>query len=89
MSKRFDFRLDVLSQIDERIVERNTQKRIKLLARPLARTKKQIMAVVSFAACLLIVVGAFFGILANQRQVPIYQGMTVSSANDGVPSLAE
>ena len=85
MNNKDKFKLDVLSRIDEEIIDRNTKKRIELLkktkkAKILPKVWIQIGAV---AACLVIMLPILFMLFVN-KQVPVYTGMSVSSS---VPSV--
>lgn len=88
MSNRFRFITKLLSKIDDEIIDKNTEKRALLMARVAKRNLRKIwLPIVSVAACFLLIFGAIFGWLVGggEKQVPVYQGMTVSSTN---PALA-
>ena len=83
-----EFTLDVVSGIDEEIVDRNLAKRYKLWQR---RGKRGRVALISLVAALLsicLVVGAFMIVPLFGKQVPVYQGMTVSTEAPTVPESA-
>ena len=83
MNDNFDRNLKIISGIDEDIIDKNTQKRIKYINRP-RRNKKltAIIAIAAAAAILLSVMAVIIIPLMNLNgNVPIYTGMTVRSAN--------
>ncbi|MBQ9806054.1 MAG: hypothetical protein IJW49_06065 [Clostridia bacterium] len=89
MSNRFHFITKILSKIDDEIIDKNTEKRARLMARISKRSsaRKLWIPILSVAACFLLIFGTVFGWLigGGGKQVPVYQGMTVSSTN---PALA-
>ena len=82
MSKKINFIAKLISRIDDDIIDRNTEKRIRLMARTtnLSFRRKKWIPLVAAAACMLLVFGSVFGwlIRGGGKQVPVYQGMTVS-----------
>ncbi|MBR5449088.1 MAG: hypothetical protein IKV43_03780, partial [Clostridia bacterium] len=86
MKKRDEIIIDALSQIDDKIIERNTEKRLRLLARP--RMKRSIIhGIAAIAACFAVILSVVIGLLGGgglttpvvtPGQIPVYQGMTVS-----------
>jgi len=71
-------RLEVVSRIDDDIVERNTQKRVRLLQGNSRR--KWIISITSMAAAIaLIATTTVLLVTLLGKQVPIYTGMTVSN----------
>lgn len=82
MSNKLNFIMKLFSKIDDDIIDRNTEKRAQLMARISKRSARKLwIPIVSVAACLVLVFGALFGWLllgGGGKQVPIYQGMTVS-----------
>ena len=86
MNKNPAFIISILSRIDDDIIERNTEKRMRLFSRTEKAQdgKKTWLAIVAIAACALLVLGAGFGtalgllLQGDGKQVPVYQGMTVS-----------
>ena len=82
MSKKINFIAKLISRIDDDIIDRNTEKRIRLMARTtnLSFRHKKWIPLVAAAACMLLVFGSVFGwlIRGGGKQVPVYQGMTVS-----------
>lgn len=71
--------LQAISQIDDKIIDKNTGKRIVLLAAAHRRAKKRWTAIISVAASLaLILTSLLIMIPVLAKQVPIYTGMTVS-----------
>ena len=90
MRKHDDFKLNVLSAMDDEIVDRNTQKRYRLLSQMAIRKAKNLRRLFwslgGVAASLTVVL---VGVLIAQlliKQVPVYQGMSISSMESG-PSL--
>ena len=81
MKRNDEFRLNVISEIDDEIIERATLKRDKLLRRPKVSIRKKIIALGSLAAMLVMIIGSIFMIPPDDRQVPVYTGMTVSNVN--------
>lgn len=78
MNKKDKVKLDVVSEIDDEIVEKVTIKRFLLSRRHSKRMVKWVS--VSAAAVLLLFAGILIPILLNQKHVPVYRGMTVSSS---------
>ena len=98
MSKKENFKLDVISGIDDDIIEDNSKKRILLWRKTAAKKSfKKLSPLISAAASFLIIVviavlfirngggqpvqSDTFIPSASEKQVPIYQGMTVSTDN--------
>ena len=80
MNKRNRLNLDILSRINEKIVDEVTLMRIERMNRKKSNRKK-ILAFGSLAASVALVFGVIFVVLLLMKQVPVYTGMTVSSAN--------
>ena len=79
MKKHDNVKLDVISGIDDDIIERNTVKRFSLLNKLYdQRKKKRWIPFVAMAACFALIFGMVAILLADSR-VPVYQGMTVSN----------
>ena len=94
MNPQHNLILEVLSKINDDIIARNSKKRYELLTKKRVK-RNTWMPWVAAAACLVIVVGALLTILPmlnnptlppvvttppdDNKQVPIYQGMTVSN----------
>lgn len=85
MKKREEIIVNALSQIDDEIIERNTEKRLRLLAHP--RIKRSIIySVTAMVACFAVILSVVIGLLGGGTpspvitpgQIPVYQGMTVS-----------
>ena len=85
MKKREEIIVDALSQIDDEIIERNTEKRLRLIAHP--RIKRSIIySVTAMVACFAVILSVVIGLLGGGTpspvitpgQIPVYQGMTVS-----------
>lgn len=90
MSKnRQELKLDIISGIDEQIIDRNTKKRIKLFERTMrvaAVGMRRIVAIASAVAMVLLLgAGGIFFIL-NLKTVPVYEGMTVSTTSPILPA---
>lgn len=78
MNDKQNRRLEIVSRIDDDIVERNTQKRVALMWGN--KRKKWIISAVSMAAALtLIATTVILLVTLLGKQVPIYTGMTVSN----------
>ncbi len=91
MKKRDEIKINALSQLDDEIIERNTEKRARLIARP--RVKRSIIySVTAAVACFAIMLSAFIILLGGgvtppivtPGQIPVYQGMTVSDSFNGI-----
>ena len=68
--------LDVLSKLDEKIIDRASAQRYRLLTR--RRRTRLWIRVAASAACLAILLSGILFIPLLDRQVPVYRGMTVS-----------
>ena len=123
MSERNNFTLDVISDIDEEIIDKNLKKRFVLWSKKSKRRNSHLISLIASAACFCIIVSAIFyatyggvplrpdtppigsmppgsvppgsmppgsmppgsmppgstPIVPDNRQIPIYQGMTVST----------
>ena len=92
MNKRQLRNLEVLSRIDESIVDWSGKKRVALKNGMKRRTpkKKWYIAIGSVAAALLLVLGTVL-LLVNllAKQVPVYTGMTVSGTAPTVAASAQ
>ncbi|MBQ7383377.1 MAG: leucine-rich repeat protein [Clostridia bacterium] len=100
-SKR-ELDIEIISNIDDDIIEKNSKRRFELftkLAERRKKNKKIAITWISAAASLLLVVGIIsilIPILGNQdpvvtpptKQVPVYQGMTVSNEMPDIASLS-
>ena len=87
MNDRQEQHLDVLSQMDERIVEEVTLERYER-GRWLARRKRvRWISIIASAACffLLLTFGGGILRLIGGKQIPVYEGMTVASEYAGTP----
>ncbi|MBE6632621.1 MAG: hypothetical protein E7623_08015, partial [Ruminococcaceae bacterium] len=108
MRKRDEFRLDVISSLDEEIVDKATKKRIALMA-GMKKTaiKARLIAIIAVSVALiliasLVMIPHFLGgdplptdpaptdpmqtepvptepVIPIQKQIPVYEGMTVSN----------
>ena len=83
MNKKRNFTLGVISKIDDEIVEQNLNKRFAFWQNRKRSNKKLIISVISAAACFCIVFGAVAAFLFGNggKQIPVYNGMTVSGAD--------
>ena len=82
MSKKDDLKIDIMSSIDDEIIEKHTKKRFDLLSgKGFGRKRKTIAAIIAFAACLAVLASFIVVILPliPTGQIPVYQGMTVSN----------
>ena len=81
MNKKDKIKLDVISGIDDEIIDHVTKKRFKLSRylqkRPIWMKKSFYISAV--AALLVLGMGLFLAVQLYGKQVPIYRGMTVSS----------
>jgi hypothetical protein len=75
--------LDVISGIDEDIVDRHLIRRFKLWHRDARARRKTVISVVAAVACFLFMITTVLLLVPNdpQKQIPIYQGMTLSSVS--------
>lgn len=76
MRKKDEIKLDALSQIDDEIIEKNTQKRNRLMNKKFA-PRRMISTYIAAAIALVVIVPIL--ILLFSKQVPVYEGMTVSN----------
>jgi len=87
MRNKQEFTLDVISSIDEDIVNDNLNKRFALWFSRAQKKKNYWIPIVAMAAVFAIIVSSIFLFLPDNshvappsdKQVPIYQGMTVSN----------
>ena len=77
---------DVISGIDEEIIDKQTEKRYRLMTRK--RRPKWIIPS-SLAAAILIAVMVPIFVLLFAKQVPIYEGMSVLSENEALAKIEE
>ena len=85
---KIEFTLDVVSGIDDEIVERHLVKRYKLWQRRGKRVRLGLISAIAAVLCLAVLGGAIFMLLPDGKQVPVYQGMTVSNQAPAVPDSA-
>lgn len=79
MKRNDELKLRVLSEINDEIIDKNSTTRAKLLRKP-KMNRKKLVAIYAMAACLFLIGGSLLAIIpALIKQVPVYQGMTVSS----------
>ena len=81
MKNKNELRLDIVSRIEEEIIERASLQRSKLINKPKMQFKKKVSAIAILAATFILVVGGVFMALLPNNQVPVYEGMTVSGSN--------
>lgn len=77
------FTLDVISSIDDDVIEKNLKKRFLLWHKKKRLSTRFISSIIAVAACFFLIVGSLFWLipaLSSDKQVPIYRGMTVSNA---------
>ena len=91
MKRRDDLKLNILSSIDDDIIERTSKKRLFLMSGGRKRRQKRIFitAGVAAAACLFVVFATLIVPLLSgfSKQVPIYQGMTMSDVPPATESM--
>ena len=83
--KTRDIRLSAISQIDDKIIDECTEKRIGLINSMQKRKSKRRIAVMAPIAAVVVILTLLTVILIpilGRKQVPIYTGMTVSGAVD-------
>ena len=87
MNKKHNFILELISRIDEDMVDSTLDKRHALWRGVVKRRRKLFTSIVAAAASVLLVVSAVFAILPYiGKQVPVYTGMTVSN---NAPAIQE
>lgn len=90
MSKKDDYTIDVISGIDDDIIDSNLKKRFVLCFGKVKLKRRRWIPVVAVVACLCIVSTTLFVLLydGDDRQVPVYRGMSVSDSVTGVEMLS-
>ncbi len=90
MNRKDEIKFEILSNIDDRIIEEQTKKRHRLMQKP-RYSRKKLTAWIGVAACFLILFSIGLGILLPilQKQMPVYEGMTISNASDGAQLRAD
>lgn len=79
MNKKDEIKLEVLSNIDDDIIEKQSGKRYRLSLKN-RYSRKKLIGWLSAAACFVLIFSFFVPILLGfQKQVPVYEGMTVSN----------
>ena len=82
MKNNDSFKINVVSSIDDEIIDRASKERDRLLRRPKVSFRKKLIAIGSLAAMVIMV---FSGILFfnsdTPKQIPIYTGMSISDTN--------
>ncbi len=86
MNKKQNTDLDVISGIDEAIIDKQTEKRYRLMMRK--RRPKWIIPS-SLAAAIVIAVMVPIFVLLFAKQVPIYEGMSVLSENEALAKIED
>ena len=90
MNKKEELKIAVLSNIKEEIIDKQSEKRYKLMTKK--RAPRWVMPS-SVAAVILVAIMVPILILLFAKQVPVYEGMTVSkykpasSAENVVPEM--
>ena len=88
--KKKDIDIEILSNIDDEIVERNTRKRFTLFRNMIARKRKRkiLTVTLSSAASFLLICGILLSVLIPMLagNVPVYRGMTVSTESPLIQS---
>ncbi len=79
MNRKHRVRLGALSKIDDKILDRASAQRYRLLSR--RRLKKLWIWISASAACLAILLSSILLIPLLGKQVPVYRGMTVSGTS--------
>ncbi|MBE6620846.1 MAG: leucine-rich repeat domain-containing protein [Ruminococcaceae bacterium] len=81
MNDKHLFTLDVVSSIDDDIIDKNLEKRCNLWFKKGKRNPRRWVPIVAAAACLCILISALALLVpgGNGKQVPVYRGMTVSN----------
>ena len=81
MNDKHLFTLDVVSSIDDDILDKNLEKRFNLWFKKGKRKPRRWIPIVAAAACLCILISALALLVpgGNGKQVPVYRGMTVSN----------
>ena len=80
MNDREQMKIDVVSGMDDEIVERNTKKRSELEDRlGHKRFRRAWIPILAGAACFFFLFATVLLLFPDKKQVPIYQGMTVSN----------
>ncbi|MBR2354573.1 MAG: hypothetical protein IKA76_08745 [Clostridia bacterium] len=92
--KRDEAKLDMLNGIDEEIIDRNTEKRISMMQAVRRKTQRRILIPILAGAASFFFLFSVVMLLFRggddptvEKQIPIYQGMTVSTVYEGTPSV--
>ena len=90
MNKKQDRDLDVLSGMDEKIVDKQTAERYRRMTQMKKKSRKKwIVSATAMAASLALILSAVFILVPILgKQVPIYTGMTVSGNPDGSTTVS-
>ena len=81
MNKKDEIKLEVLSQIDDDIIEKQTKKRFALITGKPKKNRRKMISILSSAAALMLVCGILLAVFLPilSKQVPVYEGMTISN----------
>ena len=85
MNKKDELKIEILSNIKDEIIDRQSAKRYKLMNK---KRRPAWMIPSSVAAVLVLCIMLPIFILLFSKQVPVYEGMTVSPTNDAANSAA-
>ncbi|MBQ7384081.1 MAG: hypothetical protein IJV72_04745 [Clostridia bacterium] len=82
-NRRDDIKIDIISEINDDIIEKNSKRRFELFTKLAERRKKKkkiTIACISAAASFMLIFGILLAVIIPTltKQVPVYQGMTVS-----------
>ena len=90
MRKKEKIASDIISGIDDEIIEKNLIKRFQLWMPPTKKPKNnRWIPIVAAAACFCILLTTIFLLLPTGKQVPVYLGMTASSEAPVVSASVE
>lgn len=84
MNKKDEIKIEVLSNIDDNIIEKQSIKRFKLMNNGNKQRNKKLTAIIAIAATFAILFSVMMIVivpLLSRKQVPIYEGMTVENIN--------
>ena len=81
MNKKDEIKIEVLSQIDDDIIEKQTKKRFALMTGKPRKNHRKMVSVLGAAAAFVLICSIFLGILLPMlfKQIPVYEGMTISN----------
>jgi len=87
MNKKHEIEIEVLSSIDDEIIDNQTEKRYRLLTGKPKKSRRTVIVTWTAAASVVLVCSILLGVLLpmffgktplTPQQVPVYEGMTVS-----------